>query len=115
MEHSSTMDITDFMGQNGLTPFKTFKCGNPLDESNYQGNFRSYRMAFLFYNNTDEVRYLDFLDNELNVYTTEILHPKEFHFNDYELHDEDRFEVRNGEGCLGRFRAVRNGFLIFED
>lgn len=115
VEGNPNNDINDFMGKNGLTPFNAFNCDNPLTESDYQGNFRSYRMAFLFYNNTREVRYLDFLDAELNVYATEVIRPKAFHFNAYELHDEDRFEVRSGKHCLGRYRAVRNGYLIFED
>jgi len=34
------------------------------------------------------------------------------HFNDYEFYDENRFEVHDIEGCLGRYKAVRNGYLV---
>ena len=112
---NSDTNVNDYMEQHGLLPFNAMGCDAELDSSSYRDNFRSYRMAFPFYNNSNEVRYLDFLDAEMNVYATEAIDPRTFHFNDYELHDEDRFAVRDGENCLGHYKAVRNGFLILEE
>ncbi|MEM9000308.1 MAG: hypothetical protein AAGB24_08590 [Bacteroidota bacterium] len=109
------ISVESLFEQKGLVRFASFDCQHPLNESKYLENFRSYRLSFPFYNAVNSVRHLDFLDAELNVYRTITLQPNEFHFNNYELYDDDRFELRSGEQCLGRFRAVRNGYLIVNE
>lgn len=107
--------IQEYLEMNGLVPFHELSCSNVMEGSNYREKFRSYRMAFLFYNATEEDRKIEFLDADLQSYKSITLAPKSFHFNQYELYDEDKFEVRTGGTCLGRYKAVRNGFLLIKD
>ena len=115
MEGREEISLSQFFEQKGLIPFTSFDCGKEPKTSRYSDNFGSYRMAFPFYNASDEIRYIDFLDAEYQVYKTIALKANEFHFNAYELYDEDRFSVRDDQGCLVGYEAVRNGFLVIGD
>ena len=104
-----------FFQENGLVPFLSFDCNTKPKSSKYEENFGSYRMAFPFYNATKEVRHIDFLDAAFHTYKTISLEPGAFHFNEYELYDEDLFRIRDMSGCLGSFQSVRNGYMVITD
>ncbi len=111
-EESDQLDVEDFFVSRGLVPFKSIGCETGTIPSRYSGDFGSYRMAFPFYNATNETRQIEFLDEDLNGYKVVTLAPKAFHFNEYELYDEDRLIVSDGEKCLAGYSIGRNGFLV---
>lgn len=115
LDGQNTHEINDFLETNGLEAFMSYTCAENIIVRESEESSTSYRMSFLFYNATQEKRFIQFLDSSRQVYETEEIAPFSFHFNDYELHVNDLFAISDGKNCLGQFKAVPNGFLAIEN